>query len=69
MTEPRADLLQLIGMNPQTFYAAGEDVRVESADHNPYARIFRRGGKVVYRVGTGVEWDDDDGHPVTDARH
>lgn len=64
MTEFQVDLLSIAGVNHETFYNGGEDVKLEE-DHRPVARVFRRGGKVVYRSGTTIEWDGDEGHPVS----
>lgn len=58
------DLLSIAGVNHETFYNGGEDVKLEE-DRKPYARVFRKGGKVVYRAGTAVEWDGEEGHPVS----
>lgn len=64
MSDSNVDLLAIAGIEHETFYNSGEDVRLES-DRVPYARLFRKGGKIVYRAGTAVEWDGDEGHPVT----
>lgn len=64
MSDDPVDLLSIAGVNHQIFYSNGEDVRLES-DSKPFARVFRRGGKIVYRAGTAVEWDGEEGHPVS----
>ena len=64
MTDFHVDLLSIAGVNHEVFHNSGEDVRVEE-DHKRVARIFRKGGKVVYRTGTTIEWDSEDGHPVS----
>ncbi len=63
MSEFHVDFLSIAGVNHELFYNSGEDVKVEE-DRKPVARVFRRGGKVVYRAGTAIEWDGDEGHPV-----
>lgn len=64
MSDASVDLLSIAGVNHQIFYSSGEDVKLE-ADSKPFARVFRKGGKIVYRAGTAVEWDDETGHPIT----
>lgn len=64
MSEFQVDLLSIAGVTHESFYNSGEDVKLEE-DRKPYARVFRRGGKVVYRTGTAVEWDGEEGHPVS----
>lgn len=64
MLERPIDLLSIAGIEHEMFYNGGEDVKLKE-DHVTYARVFRKGGKVVYRSGTGVEWDGDEGHPVS----
>ena len=64
MSEFHVDILSIAGIEHTTFYNGGEDVRVEE-DRKPVARVFRRGGKLVYRAGTAVEWDGEEGHPVS----
>lgn len=58
------DLLSLAGISHEFFLTSGEDVRIKD-DNAPVARVFRQGSQVVYRAGTGIEWDDEDGHPVS----
>lgn len=64
MSDYHVDLLDIAGVNHEVFYNGGEDVRLEE-DKVRYARVFRKGGRVVYRAGTAVEWDGEEGHPVT----
>lgn len=64
MPESRVDILNIVGIDHITFYNGGEDVTLEF-ERKPYARIFRKGGKLVYRAGTAVEWDGCEGHPVS----
>lgn len=63
MSEFHVDLLSIAGVDHSLFYNSGEDVKLEE-DDVPFARVFRKGGKVVYRSGTAVEWDDETGHPI-----
>lgn len=59
MTE-HADLLSIAGIDHLTFYSSGEDVSLKrDEDRNPVARVFRKGGKVVYRAGSAVDWYGD----------
>lgn len=52
------DILALAGIDRSTFNSTGEDIEVEDREHRPVARVFRRGGKLVYRAGSEV-WDED----------
>ena len=65
MSEFQVDLLAIAGVNHEVFYNGGEDVRLE-VDDVRYARVFRKGGRIVYRSGhaNAIEWDGDEGHPV-----
>lgn len=64
MSDSQIDLLTIAGVNHEVFYGGVEDVRLEE-DNVRVARVFRKGGRVVYRAGTAVEWDGEDGHPVS----
>lgn len=60
------DLLAIAGIEHTTFYNSGEDINlVRANDSNPHARVFRKGGKVVYRSGAAVMWDEEDSRPHT----
>ena len=64
MSDVHVDLLDIAGVNHELFYNSGEDVRLED-DNVRYARLFRKAGKITYRAGTALEWDDEKGHPVS----
>lgn len=53
------DILDIAGIDHSTFYNSGQDVKLVKRDEEkPFARVFRKGGKVVYRAGEGVLWDE-----------
>lgn len=54
----RADILAIVGLNKSQFNDAGEDVTVRDEAEDTEARVFRRGGKVVYRAGAALKWYD-----------
>ena len=54
-TEDHVDILHLAGIDRSDFVSGGQDVSVKTPEGN--ARIFRRGGMVVYRAGD--VWGDD----------
>jgi hypothetical protein len=56
-----ADLLCIAGIDHNTFYNGGEDVRLERDEEEGQSlRIFRKGGKLVYRAGSSVDWFGED---------
>lgn len=57
-----ADLLNIAGIEHSLFNTV-EDVTLTDEKDEPVARVFRRNGKVVYRAGRAVMWDDTDGRP------
>jgi hypothetical protein len=64
MTE-HADILGILGIDHSTFNSAGEDIElVSEEERKPHARVFRKGGKTVYRAGSAVNWYDDEENPV-----
>lgn len=64
MTEGHVDLLNLIGLDHSTFNSNGQDVELVTKDEKPYARVFRKGGKLTYRCGkSGMIWDAEDEQP------
>lgn len=60
--QQRVDILDILGINHNEFTG---DLTLTDSKKKPVARVFRRGGKIVYRAGTAVEWDDEDGFPVS----
>ena len=62
--QDHADLLSIAGIDHEVFFNSGEDIRLEE-DRKRVARVFRRGSKIIYRAGSAIEWDSEDGHPVT----
>lgn len=63
MTE-HADILSIAGIDSSTFYNSGQDVSLnDDADCKPIARVFRKGGKLVYRTGNSIDWYDDQKKP------
>jgi hypothetical protein len=60
------DLLMLAGIDHNVFYSSGEDVKVVGERDRTIARVFRRGGKMVYRAGSAVDWyGDEPDRPLT----
>lgn len=58
MLPDHVDLLDIAGIDHSSFSATGDVTLVREREVKPYARVFRRGGKVVYRAGEEV-WDED----------
>ena len=50
------DILNLIGIDHITFNNSGQDITIDDGEQQ--ARVFRKGGKVVYRAGSHL-WDED----------
>lgn len=58
MAEPEhVDLLDITGTDRATFNITGDVEVVADGEGTPYGRVFRRGGKVVFRAGVRL-WDD-----------
>lgn len=61
MSETNVDLLDIVGLEHSTFYNSGEDITLKSdKKEEAYARVFKKGKRVVYRAGTLVRGDDTD---------
>lgn len=60
MSESHVDILSIVGIDHVTFYNSGEDVSLKDEDQKPAARVFRKGGKLVYRAEGAVDWYGED---------
>lgn len=52
MSDAHVDLINIVGLEHSTFYDSGEDITlVEDKNNDTYARLFKKGKRVVYRAG------------------
>lgn len=68
MSDHSTDILTIVGVDHATFNSGCADIRlVGRHSKKRIGRVFKKGGKVVFRAGEAIDWfgDEDDSNTIT----